>query len=54
MLPPGNEHPGLYTNGTVAARQPHEIERRIVEIFIYFSFFQMNSLQELLYLLVIR
>ena len=31
-LPPGNEHPGSYRNGTVAARHPQGIERGPAEI----------------------
>lgn len=28
MLPPGNESPGLYCNGTVAVRQPQRIGQK--------------------------
>ena len=31
MLPPGNEHPGLYRNGAVADRQP-QVERGPAEV----------------------
>jgi hypothetical protein len=32
MLPPGSEHPGLYRNGIIAARQPQETERGPAEV----------------------
>jgi hypothetical protein len=45
MLPQGNEYPGLYRTGTVAARQPRQKSTKRIGEKKIVTLFQTSSLQ---------